>query len=257
MQRRLKVDTNITVKGEGARLYQEYEQMVARGGSTNVAQQRQAVDKLSNEYGIHINDSNINKFHAARALNNTIDGAQTRLEGYVSDLTSKDHAQKLVAAAERGVNVDVVVRILDPDSEKVIADALRKNPDLPLNVRLFEESEAKAAGRAPWYFHGNTMVADGPSRAERALIREGRKSADGYEPRGYVGTNYTWTAHTNKLHQGVGSSTEAGVTFKGGSAMEVLNQMDANMAEDGVMVPFKIVGAEAREAALRARQSAR
>ncbi|MEM6453603.1 MAG: peptidoglycan-binding protein [Acidobacteriota bacterium] len=140
-----KIDTNITVTGEGVQQYQDYVENYLSTGRVDEGRY-QVVDQMR-ENGILVNDPITGSYNVAEGYFSAINDAQQGVDMYISDLRSESTAQLLVDKAETGVPVNLRVRGIDEPSQQVLLEAMRANPDLPLTVGVIMP-KVETAGNA-------------------------------------------------------------------------------------------------------------
>jgi hypothetical protein len=167
-----KVEGTVRLGGEAATLYAEYTNLLASGEIS--ARRAQVLDELAAR-GIAVNDPVMGRYYASQAQVGLISDSDVAVRMWVKELDDPNVAQRLIERAQQGVAIDMTLRKIDPESERLIREALEKDPSLPLVVRQSTVKEG--------YWHGNAVF---------GMSQTGDLQAA-------VGTNYMWTQQNSNV----------------------------------------------------------
>lgn len=178
-----RIEAAVTLPPEVSKLYVEYERLAATPGG-NKQRRADLLEELAKN-GVVINDPQLQRMYATRALNGLISGSQHHLELHMKETIEPEVMQTLIDQARPGVTVDIRFRgRIEGESRRMLEEARLGAPDLPLDLVEYR-------GKIPMP-HLDVVIAD--------------------DRRALVGTNYLWANHLETI-QPTGRSFEHGVVY--------------------------------------------
>jgi len=192
-----KADFSLELPPEAADAFRRYTDEAIHGDAT--PDRRQELARELAQHGVVINDPVAGLPYISRAHDALIRGATSDLLISLSELVDPDITRRLIERADSGVNVVIQVRELDPESQRLLQDAIARGANL-------HYEDANTWQPRPHY---NVIVADHSAA--------------------YVGTSYLWPTQRNMVHHG--RSFESGVLLSGGAAASVHTQIAALHAQ--------------------------